>query len=504
MARVRNGSPPSTPSEERAPLADPGLADDHPRQVAHQLLTAVGLGFVFYGTADVQACFQAFATLAPALRTSDGHNGSAFLGALPGRPGIYWLAFQGPNGSAIALCVTQDADIDFVTHHLIARLREARPPWEWNICSSGSVPVRCAHIIDSADGVELHDLPGLHHIPAGVSAQLPAELADGLAQRGWEPAGNGLKTDVALIGGGSQAVFVNPEDVQSFAAMVPLDNTVNGVVPQRFRGLAQAPYTVEAVGDVVAMCQRFAVGEPTASPENIDAAARVLVTLAVAPHTTLGSQPVLGRTEAAAPESVPPPPGPAPTPAAAPPPPPALAAPSYPPAPRTNALARTTGRSPWPKIIGVAAAIAVVVVGVWALVQPSDTRALSHRLGPSSGGLSDTNTGMNAAPRTITFDSMREFVTDYYAQLPAGAPAAWTYLDATYQQRTGFDGYRSFWAGIGSVTVISVSPRDATSVIVRLRYVTAAGQTDTEDRWLSIDVVDGAMRITDSARIGAV
>jgi serine/threonine-protein kinase len=97
---------------------------------------------------------------------------------------------------------------------------------------------------------------------------------------------------------------------------------------------------------------------------------------------------------------------------------------------------------------------------------------------------------------------MRDAVTDFYSELPGNALGAWERLDTRYQQRSGQADYLSFWSSIESVSLISVSPRDATSVVARLRYVLRAGGVDTEDRWLSVVVKDGRPLIYDSERIG--
>jgi hypothetical protein len=64
--------------------------------------------------------------------------------------------------------------------------------------------------------------------------------------------------------------------------------------------------------------------------------------------------------------------------------------------------------------------------------------------------------------------------------------------------------FLDFWATMNSVTVVSVSPRDATSVIARVRYVPRTGQPSTEDRWLKMMSVNGTMLLDGSGRIGAV
>ena len=45
--------------------------------------------------------------------------------------------------------------------------------------------------------------------------------------------------------------------------------------------------------------------------------------------------------------------------------------------------------------------------------------------------------------------------------------------------------YLNFWSTVWAVSVVSVTPRDATSVVARLQYVDLNGQSHTEDRRLA-------------------
>ena len=114
-----------------------------------------------------------------------------------------------------------------------------------------------------------------------------------------------------------------------------------------------------------------------------------------------------------------------------------------------------------------------------------------------------TTTSTTAHLATVTFENMRDFVTDYYAQLPRNAQAAWSKLDPAYQAQTGQADYLGFWSGLESVTVLSVSPRDASSVLVRLRYTRPDGTTDTENRSVTITSENGQLWISGSQRVGA-
>jgi serine/threonine-protein kinase len=98
---------------------------------------------------------------------------------------------------------------------------------------------------------------------------------------------------------------------------------------------------------------------------------------------------------------------------------------------------------------------------------------------------------------------MRDFVNGYYADLPARPTDAWAKLDAHFQNQTGQREFVDFWATIQSVTVVSVNPRDTISVVARLKYVRRNGTSDTEDRWLRMELVKGAILLDESGRVGA-
>jgi serine/threonine protein kinase len=150
-------------------------------------------------------------------------------------------------------------------------------------------------------------------------------------------------------------------------------------------------------------------------------------------------------------------------------------------------------RPRWP-ITVAAIAVILLLLAVAFVVRPwQHDRATSGT----------TGTPTTVTP-SITFDSMRDFVTAYYRDLPEHANDAWTKLDTNCQNQTGLRQYLDFWATIQSVTLVSVSPRDATSVIARLTYVRRDGQSDTEDRWFKMALVNGALLLDESQRNGAV
>jgi len=98
---------------------------------------------------------------------------------------------------------------------------------------------------------------------------------------------------------------------------------------------------------------------------------------------------------------------------------------------------------------------------------------------------------------------MRDFVTGYYDDLPARPYDAWAKLDPHHQNQVGQREFLDFWASLQSVKVVSISPRDATSVDVRLTYVRSDGTSYAEDRWLRIVSVNGALLLDQNELIGS-
>ena len=160
--------------------------------------------------------------------------------------------------------------------------------------------------------------------------------------------------------------------------------------------------------------------------------------------------------------------------------------------------------------------VAALIVGVLVFIGSSDSEeASSSRQIDSSepSDTSDTSKGSDPPPsdstggtasNDLSFDRMRDFAYMHYADLPRNPSATWRRFDPELANKIGWQGYVDFWNTIASVTVMSVMPRNANSVVVRLKYVTRNGSTDTEDRSLRFVTSDGELRIFDSERIGSV
>jgi serine/threonine protein kinase, bacterial len=152
----------------------------------------------------------------------------------------------------------------------------------------------------------------------------------------------------------------------------------------------------------------------------------------------------------------------------------------------------------WPLTIGVVA-LAMIVAGLVFTAHPWRQDATVSAAEPAR-----TRAEVPPAPRVPdspaapTFEDMRAFILDYYAELPANASTAWAKLDVGYQQRTGLSDYLQFWSTIRSVSVVTIAPRDGSSVVTHMEYVQTDGKVFSDDRWFRVVSVDGKLLISDS------
>ena len=160
-------------------------------------------------------------------------------------------------------------------------------------------------------------------------------------------------------------------------------------------------------------------------------------------------------------------------------------------------------RWPW-ALAGVALALilAALVLAVWPRQQSGPSSSPATSTSRSTVPTATTSRPTTTPTSAINFETMRDAVNGFYADLPANARSAWDKLDPHYQQRNGLTDYLGFWSTIQSVSVLSISPRDANSVVATLRYVLNDGRIDTENRWLSVVSENGRLLIYDSERIG--
>jgi hypothetical protein len=111
-------------------LENPRLSNDDPKQIAYALLSTAAISLVVRGDPDITACFQALKVLEPVFETAEPH--SRWLGSFHGEDGVYWVALNGPAGSAIAILYGESGDQDFF-NTLAMPLRDLPAPWKWEV-----------------------------------------------------------------------------------------------------------------------------------------------------------------------------------------------------------------------------------------------------------------------------------------------------------------------------------------------------------------------------------
>lgn len=262
----------ATSSEPKATLANPRLPEDDPRQLAHLLLTSVGLSFLVYGPADAVACFRAVSAAAPVFGAAQLTGANYALGVFQGQSGFYWLCFESQFGSAIAVCATPEADVDFSTKEILPAFRNLGAPWHWGLGTvGGNVPAGFAHIVDTARVVDLNTLPGLEHLRLTVPTPLQADLRSA----GWQQAGGGLfRFDVPVSADRVLAVFYGPCDEDTFGLMTPIDTDEN--VPAEVRARSYGRYELAVLGGLAVMCQRYRASGPTLPADTLSTEAQAL------------------------------------------------------------------------------------------------------------------------------------------------------------------------------------------------------------------------------------
>ncbi|MGB3485536.1 MAG: serine/threonine-protein kinase [Mycobacterium sp.] len=180
--------------------------------------------------------------------------------------------------------------------------------------------------------------------------------------------------------------------------------------------------------------------------------------------------------------------------------------PTPPPAAPPVARQRRSNTLLWPLAIGAVVVIMILGLLVFSSQSRDQGREQDTATGGSTAAPTTSETTTNTAPtnsettaNTQSFESMRDLVTTYYAELPEDTGSAWSKLSSGYQAQTGGQReYNKFWKSIRAVTVDTVTPRDATSVSARLTYTMRNGSSDTELRWFDIEPVDGELVITGS------
>ena len=278
--------PASKSAEQRKPAApdakvnlpNPGRPQGDLQQLGYEMFDACGLTYLMWGPIRIEQLVSKVLECIPSLRDATVSGGCGRQGSEVSPEGV-WMAYDGPRGSLLAFHVFRDSD--FSIEEVGFKLKLLPDPVLWDIATVGAkVPAGVAEILNDARAVPLWELSTFSAQRFNVEdLKVPANLGSELRALGWthiDNGGNGYKLDVPLNRGGIQAVFFTPYDAQSFALVAPLDKAVKGRVPDELRGRVFRHYSLEVIGDMTVLSEKFPAGPPIPDANDITVAGREL------------------------------------------------------------------------------------------------------------------------------------------------------------------------------------------------------------------------------------
>lgn len=137
MKRLRSlfgGAPPANDQRTqagveafaRAPLPDPGLPADDPRQLVYEILGACGVSVMLMGPRPIEHMLDEAIRRAPILANSSPHGRGVMR--LQKDERMLWAAVERPAGSAVIVFGVPQADSRLFTHEIVFRLQEPKNP----------------------------------------------------------------------------------------------------------------------------------------------------------------------------------------------------------------------------------------------------------------------------------------------------------------------------------------------------------------------------------------
>ncbi|MFD2157198.1 hypothetical protein [Rhodococcus jostii] len=247
-----DGTPKVPGGEEQTVLPNPRLPDIAPDQCAYEILKSVGLSFLVWGPGRLSDCFRAIANVATTFLST--RTSSGWVGQFSGQSDVYWMAFEGPEGSGVAVCVGPDSDQDFWWAEIAEKLPNLGGQWQWGVGSlEARVPTEFAKMFTAATAVQLWTLPGLEHLtPAEETAEQPSPTLSPMfgpvlnsyperIQRWQEFDGLRIGLQVVVAPSRAQLVILRPWD-NFFALLSPVGAPVGGAIPPAIRDRVAGRY----------------------------------------------------------------------------------------------------------------------------------------------------------------------------------------------------------------------------------------------------------------------
>jgi len=242
-------------------LPNPGLPEDDPLQICFKMFDAMGMVLISFGPVPLEHLTQTLLAGAPVFRDTTANP--AVGGLISGRD-IMWIAFDGPQGSAVAVfsVAAGDSDVEFLQNQILKPMSALPAPLAWAIGTAGAnVPQPVAEVLATAHSVPLWELSAFSDQRPPEELQMPAYLRTELAHAGWEPISNaGFKTDVSTGPNRTLPVYFACHNEQSYVLMTPLDR--DELIPPEVRTRSFGQYELGSFSDM-AVLQRLYLAGPS-------------------------------------------------------------------------------------------------------------------------------------------------------------------------------------------------------------------------------------------------
>lgn len=266
-------TPPTTGPMVRLP--NPVLPEDDPKQICFNMFDAMGMTLISFAPLPLENLTHMLLAGAPAFRNTTANP--AIGGLINGRD-IMWTAFDGPNGSAVAVfsAGASDSDVDFLQNQILKPMSALPAPLAWAIGTAGAnVPQPVSDILAAARSVPLWELSAFSDQRPPEEPQIPSHLQTELAQTGWERiSDNGFKIDVPTGADGTLAVYFACHDEQSYLLMTPIDK--DELIPPEVRKQSFGHYVLSSFTDMAVLQRVYPAGPSLPDSHGLRADAEAL------------------------------------------------------------------------------------------------------------------------------------------------------------------------------------------------------------------------------------
>lgn len=170
---------------------DPGLSHDDPRQAVYRFFESIGLTLLFMAPKPIEEVLDEALRVAPVLKDSSARG---YIMRLNRDSGTFWVAVEGPYGSAVAVLCTPDSDSMLTVKEITMPLESASPAFTLEFMTLGKTKEDVIKLLHDYDVVPVTEFPAFQHLTDEVTLQFMPITARRAARRWQRLTGNLYKT----------------------------------------------------------------------------------------------------------------------------------------------------------------------------------------------------------------------------------------------------------------------------------------------------------------------